>query len=1001
MNIPCEIGDGPVARSVLGGGAGGQAGGDSGTAPSLSRLGEISRKLAGESPDQQLRTLAQALVTVCGATLGMVRTGEAGLPGTVVWSSPHRAAESAKAGSRANPIPWLDQIPETVVVQSRERLIAAGAAPFRDTGCEWVATPVFLDGQRVGALAGESDRPGTFGPVTKVVIEMLSDLAATALRELRRIDEPTRARPQAGPLERLKTRLLATTGPLLREQSRIGLLRSICEGLVAEDGVLGAWAGWSARWGGQLRGVAGFLPGAGAGAQFRVEPGLTDPMARVLADAARSGGVRVCRTVGPEAGTGGRAMSVIAIGLRFGGRVRGVLALAATADPAFGGEDGRALLARWGGDVSRALEVLEQTLRARRLPTMPLPLWPGEKLVNDSWERDCATGSIRFGAECGRMLGFARGRSDGSWSEFLAAVHPHDREVVRTGLAPETLHHVPSVGAFRVVRPDGSLGWLSWKTGKNVAGNGPSPRVEATLRDITAQRTAATTRAVDAEAKLKDRWLDLAQEAIVVCDTGFRVTYWNRGAELCLGRSAAETVGRLLGEVLFGAAGIPAATLDALREKGEWRGELELPKTSGSPVVMMSRWTSVRESNGEPAGILILNTDLTEQKKLEAKLLRASRLESIGTLASGVAHDLNNVLAPILMAAPLLRSPMSAEQLESFVSLIETNAQRGADIVKQLVMFGRGVQGERITLQLRHLFKDLLRMVKETFPRNVQVETRLPAELWPVCGDLTQLYQVFLNLGVNARDAMPRGGTIRFSATNLWLDEARAAANPGAHPGPYVALSVADTGLGMTREVMDRIFEPFYTTKEYGQGTGLGLPTTMGIVKSHGGFITVESSLGKGSQFVVHLPALPNAPAPVEKPESGSRLHGHGQLILVVDDEPGVRKVLRAALEGHGYQVVTAVDGADGLASFVKRRTDIALVVADIMMPVMDGEVFVRTIRRLNPQSRVVVCTGDMASPVQRQRLQRLQELRVDRIVPKPFTAEEILQVLHEVLNSK
>src|SRR5215207_5614550 len=249
-------------------------------------------------------------------------------------------------------------------------------------------------------------------------------------------------------------------------------------------------------------------------------------------------------------------------------------------------------------------------------------------------------------------------------------------------------------------------------------------------------------------------------------------------------------------------------------------------------------------------------------KESEARFLRAQRLESIGALASGIAHDLNNILAPIMMSAPMLRWGLKPEEVEKTLVSIETSAQRGADLVKQLLLFGRGVEGNRTLLNLKHLLRDMVRMVRETFPKAIELKARFAPDLWSITADATQIHQVLLNLCVNARDAMPNGGNLTLAAENIPLDQLSAAVTSEAKAGPHVVIRVSDTGEGIQPSIREKIFDPFFTTKQPGKGTGLGLSTVLGIVKSHGGFIDMVSEVGNGSTFCVYLPATPEQSAP-------------------------------------------------------------------------------------------------------------------------------------------
>jgi PAS domain S-box-containing protein len=387
--------------------------------------------------------------------------------------------------------------------------------------------------------------------------------------------------------------------------------------------------------------------------------------------------------------------------------------------------------------------------------------------------------------------------------------------------------------------------------------------------------------------------------------------------------------------------------------------------------------------------------DITEKKKLEAQLLRTQRLESVGRLASGIAHDLNNILAPMLMVPPLLREAIQDPELRNLLDLIETNAQRGSDIIKQLLTFGRGVEGQRMPVQLRTLVTDMSGIIRETFHKNITTRRETPPETWLVNGDATQLHQVLMNLCVNARDAMPEGGTLTLKLENHELDESFARMTPGARPGRYVCLSVTDTGEGIAPEHLDKIYDPFFTTKELGKGTGLGLSTVLGIVQSHGGFIQVHSQPGRGTQFKTYLPASKTAEA---QPASQADQHlpqGGGELVLVVDDEKSVRQVTRQLLERNGYRVIEAADGAVGTTQYVAHQQEVQVVVTDLAMPVMDGPAFIRVLRRLNPQVRVIAVSGDQVK----------SSLSADLGVPdeahlsKPFSGAMLLQALQRVLH--
>ncbi len=388
--------------------------------------------------------------------------------------------------------------------------------------------------------------------------------------------------------------------------------------------------------------------------------------------------------------------------------------------------------------------------------------------------------------------------------------------------------------------------------------------------------------------------------------------------------------------------------------------------------------------------------DLTEPKKLELQFLRAQRMESVGTLAGGIAHDLNNILAPIIMAIQLLKDLAENPQVTEILETLEASATRGAEIVRQVLSFSRGMEGEKIEVQAKHLIKDVENIIRNTFPKNIRLVAFLPADVWTVLGDPTQIHQILLNLCVNARDAMPDGGTLSIAAANCVLDEQYAAMNLQAKAGRYVQIVVTDTGTGMAPDVVERIFEPFFTTKEISKGTGLGLSTVMAIVKSHHGIINVYSEPGKGTTFKLYLPATHAHSA--AQPEALAELtlpRGQGETILLVDDETSIRNITRQTLENFGYRVLTATDGADGVARYAQHVQEISLVLTDMMMPVMGGQPMTRALRRINPLVKIMTTSGLDATD---DKANSADE-STGHFLLKPYTAATLLKSVRAVLD--
>ncbi len=511
-------------------------------------------------------------------------------------------------------------------------------------------------------------------------------------------------------------------------------------------------------------------------------------------------------------------------------------------------------------------------------------------------------------------------------------------------------------------------------------------------------RVRAKSRVAQQEIARQAALLDKATDAIFVRDLEHRVTYWNKSAERLYGWNAAEITGRSVNEVLHRADDQTAArAMETVLSNGEWAGEFQKLSKTGLRITVEARWTLVRDEQGKPHSILAINTDVTERKKLEAEFLRAQRLESIGTLAGGIAHDLNNLLLPIMMGVDLLKQTETRDMPLSIIRNIERSAKRGADLVRQVLSFARGVEGERIALQLSHIVAEIEAIVRNTFPKNITLERVIPPDLWSVRGDPTQLNQVLLNLCVNARDAMAKGGVLAIRAQNVVIDEQYALMNPGTVAGRYVMLEVSDEGCGMAKEIAERVFEPFFTTKELGHGTGLGLSTVLGIVRSHGGFANVYSEPGKGSLFKVHLPADVEPEGPAHN-DSGAPLlpRGQGELILVVDDEVSILDMMRQTLESFGYRVLMAEDGAQAIGLFALHRAEIAVVLTDMMMPVMDGPALIAALRRIEPGVRVIAASGLNTQG----NVAKAGNTGALHFLAKPYSADRLLVLLRAMIDA-
>ncbi len=572
--------------------------------------------------------------------------------------------------------------------------------------------------------------------------------------------------------------------------------------------------------------------------------------------------------------------------------------------------------------------------------------------------------------------------------EWQATVHPEDLEKMNVAYQQMLTEGKVEVET-RGIRKDGSMFYKrvvmisAYDMQKQFIGN------HCFMKDISARKQI--------EEKIREQaaLLEITTDAICVRDLEQKILFWNKGAERLYGWKAEEVLGKNALDILYSKTALPHPEIQtSLAEEGSWQGELHKVTKEGKPIIVESRWTLVRDIHLKPKSILVVNTDITQKKQLEAQFLRTQRMESIGTLAGGIAHDLNNVFAPILMAIQLLQLKLTDPQCEKWLAILETSAQRGADLVKQVVSFARGVEGERTLIQVRHLIKEIQQIAIETFPKSIAIDIDVSEDLWTVSGDATQLHQVLMNLCVNARDAMPQGGTFKISGKNIFIDEHYAQINIDAKVGHYIALTVSDTGTGISAEILNRIFDPFFTTKEVGKGTGLGLSTVIGIIRSHCGFVNVYSELGQGTEFKVYLPAL--AETVTQSVEDSELMIGEGELILVVDDEEPIRNITTNSLETHAYRVLTACDGIEAIALYAQHREEISTVIVDMMMPSMDGPTTIRMLQRINPDVKIIGVSGLVSS----NKVNVATSAGIKAFLNKPYTAAELLKTIRKVLGT-
>ena len=607
------------------------------------------------------------------------------------------------------------------------------------------------------------------------------------------------------------------------------------------------------------------------------------------------------------------------------------------------------------------------------------------------WDWNVQTNEVFFSSRWKEMRGFAEDEIGNSLDEWSQRVHGNELNWVMQSVADYFARKTPLFAVeYRTLCKDGTYKWIFsrgialWDERGNVL------RMAGSETDITARKLA------EQQARQQAALIDITTDAILVLSLTGDIVFCNQGAQRVYGWEQGQMQGKNAHHLLYDHSSIPQLelALKTVLEQGEWHGELYQYRKDDRKIIVEGRWTVIRDEQGNAKSILTVATDITEKKQLEAQFLRTQRLQSIGTLASGIAHDLNNILTPILAVSQLLplKLPDLDDNTQELVKIVLDNCKRGSDLIKQILSFARGTETLRTNLQAGHLLVEVARVARQTFPKSIEICMDIATkDLWTVSADATQLHQVLMNLCLNARDAMANGGTITLAIANFFIDENYARMHLDARVGPYVAMTISDTGCGITTENLERIFEPFFTTKELGKGTGLGLSTVLGIVKSHGGFVDVYSEPGSGTCFKIYLPAVEDQENPtfseLEPPP------GAGELILIVDDETSILEITKTSLETYNYQALIARDGIEAIALFARHEHEIKAVLIDLMMPNLDSMTTIRTLQKLNSQVPIVVMSGLASNEV----LSKAASTDIQGFLAKPFTAWELLNTLQKV----
>lgn len=617
------------------------------------------------------------------------------------------------------------------------------------------------------------------------------------------------------------------------------------------------------------------------------------------------------------------------------------------------------------------------------------------RATNDAvWDWNLVTDEIWWNESHSVLFRYPLGASGSTSAVWLERIHPEDRRRVHADIHAAIDRGLTTwTGEYRYRRADGTYADVLDRGYVLRDDAGKPYRMLGSMQDITAHKQALS--AVMRERDFSDAVLNSLPGIFYLYDEKLKFIRWNTRFAQVSGYTDTEIA--YMSPLDF----FSGKERDLLQERINEvfaRGYADVEAsfvTKNHQHIPYAFTGSLIVVDGRRC-LIGMGTDITEKRKLQEQFLRAQRLEGIGMLAAGIAHDLNNVLTPILMAGPMLRVRATDPLDQRLLQTLEHSAERGAALVRQILSFAHGTTGEPRLMQVKHLSRDIVEMIEETFPKNIKLDQNFPNDTWPVRANPTQIHQVLLNLCVNARDAMPRGGILRLRTGNRRVEPDQARAIPGARPGNFVTIDVEDTGTGIPPEVLAHIWEPFFTTKEAGKGTGLGLSTVRGIVESHQGWIELQTATGQGTTFRVNLPAAESDTAanPLAAPPFLPR--GSGELLLLVDDEAANRDVTHATLARYGYRVLAAGSGTEAVSLFIPRSDEIRLLITDLHMPNLDGASLTRILQRIKPGLKVLAISGLSNAPMDAA-IEKPEQFANDYLA-KPFKPEDLLLRVHQLL---
>jgi len=880
-----------------------------------------------------------------------------------------------------------------------------GASDIRVAAREWFGRFMTEEPQRFEWQTVSKD--GSFLWVDVTLKKALINGTERKIAVARDITARKRAEGSLHETNRTLRMLLKCNEVLIRATKETELLQDICAIVVEEGGYRCAWVGFAENdFKGSIR------PAAQAG--FLTDCAVMTDITEVNSERGQGSTGTAVRTGSPclvrdvrtdtryapwcEAARATGYLSSLSVPLVSSGKILGALTVGASEPDAFDDEEIK-LMNQLAGDLAYGIMSLRTTAEQRRiereLVSSERNLAEAQTIARlGSWEYDMENDEEHRSDEFYRILGVAPvkgGRADDSIFDYI---HPDDKDFVMKKIVDTLERGKPYDVEYRIIRPDGKVRVIHAR-GKTLGDmEGKKTRFLGTALDIT-ERKQMEDALRDSELRFRSL-VEATTDWIWEIDENYRYVYSSPKSSELLGLDSSEIIGRSPFDLL--PQGSAVSLQRNLREivvaRKPFSGLEMETSLDGDVVTIETSGVPIFDENGIFHGYRGISRNVTERKKLERKYLQAQKMEAVGQLAGGIAHDFNNILTAIIGFEHLLQERLHDEKSLHFAKQVSMLAEKASYLTRDLLAFSRKQPMNPKPMELNECIHNLGTLLKRLIGEDIELRSILQDGKLPVLGVSGHLEQVFMNMATNARDAMPDGGLLTIKTESAFVDNDFVTMNGYGSPGRYALVSVSDTGCGMDEETRLKVFEPFFTTKDVGKGTGLGLSTAYGIIRQHGGFLSVYSEPGEGSTFRIYLPILEREAGEEQNPTEEFYPPPGVETVLLVEDEPEVREMTRTLLEKHGYKVITAIDGDNALDIFAAHEEEVDLLILDVIMPKRNGKELFDIIRRIKGDIKTIFISGYTADIVEQKGIPENCHL-----VSKPFSPHAFLWKVRNVLD--